>query len=167
MALYRINGLSGAGKSTVGRALESKGLYVVDADLRRGLSSWVERYTGRKVRRTPPPPLTEDWLRRHAWEWDPAAFDRIARRSRSRTTFFVGGACNQEAFEARFALEFALVAPYEVLCERLRERHPDRFVEGSRELEEIREWSVQFEALCWVACVIVIDPDSRPTRWSR
>lgn len=140
MPLYHISGPSGSGKSHAGRELQKRGLKVVETDFEPGLSAWVNKETGKKVE-APSQPFPKEWVDTHAWLWDVLRFEELAREAGEEPVFLVGGAHNQKDFHHLFDKRFGLFVDTPTLIERLKAREPERWVDGSAELQGLIDWN--------------------------
>ena len=76
--------------------------------------------------------------------------------------FFCGGAYNEKAFYGAFKNRFGLYVDNSTLIERLQQREPERWVEGSAELERVIVWNEKFKAYCIATGAVVIDSSLSP-----
>lgn len=122
---YLIEGVSGAGKTTVAEELQRRGCHVIHGD--RELAYLGDPETGEAL--DAPPEDTPDLVRwRHErWIWD---LDKIrsliADRGHART-FFCGGSRNHVRFVRLFDQVFVLDIDAETLSRRLATRPEDEF----------------------------------------
>jgi adenylate kinase family enzyme len=142
MRRYLIYGPSGSGKSTVGRELRRRGYRVIKADSEPGLSSWIKTATGERVANTPP--FSKEWLAQHVWQWDAERMTQLLEDESAEVLFVVGGASNLIRFAHLFDKRFALYVNTETMVERLQAREPERWLEGSPELERMVERNNSF-----------------------
>jgi predicted kinase len=120
---YLIEGVSGAGKTTVAEELERRGYQVVHGD--RVLARHGDPTTG-NVFDSPPAGWSLDQRHEH-WIWDVQLVQAaVADDSRSRT-FFCGGSRNSAAFLDLFDAVFVLEVDVETLNRRLDARPADEF----------------------------------------
>ncbi|HEX9595152.1 MAG TPA: hypothetical protein VF996_03435 [Candidatus Saccharimonadales bacterium] len=141
MPIYHISGPSGSGKSHVGRELVSRGFRVIETDFEPGLSAWVNKETGEKVEKTPKQPFPKEWVGAHVWLWDSIRLNELMEQSEPQPVFFVGGAHNQKDFYHLFNKRFGLYIDTPTLIQRLQPREPERWADGSAELQGLIDWN--------------------------
>lgn len=162
MTAYLISGPSGSGKSTVGRVLQQRGFRVIETDFEDGLSSWYDAGTGQKVTQTPPQPYPPEWVDAHRWEWDKRRMSELLDSVSVEPVFFCGGAHNEKDFCSSFTKRFGLYVDGATLVSRLQPREPERWVDGSAELERMLEWNEKFKQYCIGTGTMVIDSSVSP-----
>jgi len=130
---YLIDGVSGAGKTTLAEALERRGYDVVHGD--RVLAYLGDPETGQ--------PLDDDlarlraadnvtWAHEH-WIWDVDKVRALIADQRSPATFFCGGSRNWRRFVDLFDAVFVLELDLDTLIQRLARRGEDEFGGRPRE----------------------------------
>lgn len=157
MAAYLITGPNGSGKSTIGRALAARGYLVIEMDREPGLSGWIDNLSGKKITEFPPHPFSQEWMTAHSWIWFRDRFDEILETNADKPIFFCGGAYNQTDFYDSFAERFTLYLDDTTTIKRLQEREPDRWQEGSAELEKTLTWNAKSKQISIEQGSIVID----------
>jgi hypothetical protein len=162
MPAYHISGPSGSGKSTVGRILQQRGYRVIETDFEDGLSGWYNNQTGEKVTEMPAQPYPKEWVAAHAWLWDKARMAELLESVGDEPTFFCGGAFNERVFYSSFKKRFGLCVDGSTLVARLRPREPERWVEGSAELQRGLEWNEKFRDFCISTGATIIDSSVSP-----
>lgn len=123
---YLIEGVSGAGKTTVAEALQARGEHVVHGD--RALAYCGDPKTGAPLDPSAGEGAADParWRHeRHLWDVDKVRA-LIADRSHART-FFCGGARNLARFIGLFDAVFVLELDADTLARRLDARPPDEF----------------------------------------
>jgi adenylate kinase family enzyme len=122
---YLIEGVSGAGKTTVAEALERRGHHVLHGD--RTLAYLGDPATGEAMER-PARGVTDQvrWRHEH-WIWDVAKTRSAIADRRHPRTFFCGGARNHRHFIGLFDRVFVLDIDIETLNQRLAGRPKDAF----------------------------------------
>jgi shikimate kinase len=138
---YRIAGMSGTGKSAVGIDLRNRGYHVIDTDDEVGLSTWVHRETNQPVAEPSEQPFPQAWLDEHIWVWNVAKLRELIADPTRDMIFFCGGAHNEEDCSHLFDHTFFLVLDDETLTARLQQREPQRWADGSPELQRVLEWN--------------------------
>jgi adenylate kinase family enzyme len=133
-----ITGLSGSGKSSVGKELIKRGYSVVEADTDHGISSWVDIKT--KVKVPHKPPYTKQWLKQHQWLWDSAAINKLLRENKG-ILFIEGGSHNFNDYLDLFDKKFALYIDNETMIQRLQKRNPIRWSSDKPEIWLNLEWN--------------------------
>ena len=111
---YLIDGVSCAGKSTIGRELQRRGYHVVHGD--RELAYWGDLETGS--------PVDASTVGPRAWLWDVAKVGALAGDPSHAATFFCGGCRNAERFIDLFDAVFVLEIDRATLDRRLAARPP-------------------------------------------
>ncbi len=129
-----VTGMSGAGKSSVLRALAGRGFEVVDTDE----PGWIEVVGGERL-----------------WREDRVA--ALLDRARDRPVFVGGTVRNQVVFASRFDAVVLLTAPIEVLLERIRLRSTNDFGKRDAEREAVIQDHRDVEPLLHASATHVID----------
>jgi dephospho-CoA kinase len=112
---YLITSRSGAGKSTVCRELQRRGLPAFDGDDVPGLAGWADAVSGR--------PVTLDYGQqiidrdRFHWNWKPAVLHQLL--DSHPQLFLCGSADNQLEFHGLFDRVFVLTLPPDIQRRRL------------------------------------------------
>lgn len=110
MKLYLIDGVSGAGKTTVCDELNRRGYRAIEAD--EVLASFIDPTTG----------LPTDKHLPENWYWDKEKFEAMVSDAGDNDLFVCGGAMNKPDFLHRFAKIFTLHLDDETLKDRLLNR---------------------------------------------
>lgn len=122
---FLIDGISGAGKTTVAEELERRGYDVVHGD--RVLAYTGDPLTGEAL--SGPPEAAADpiaWGYAH-WIWPVDRVMRLLADHSQPVTFFCGGCQNSHRFIDRFDAVFVLEIDRETLARRLESRPEDEF----------------------------------------
>lgn len=123
---YLIEGISGAGKTSVAEALERSGHHVIHGD--RTLAYYGDPQTGAAL--VPPPDLTGleaiEWAYAR-WIWPVDRVRALIADDSTAATFFCGGAKNAHLFIDLFDAAFILDLDARTLQQRLVARPPDEF----------------------------------------
>jgi len=162
MPSFHISGPSGSGKSTVGRVLQQRGFRVIETDFEDGLSGWYNNETGERVTEMPAQPYPKEWVNAHGWLWDKARMNELLDSVSDEPVFFCGGASNERDFKGSFEKRFGLCVDGDTLVARLQPREPERWVDGSAELQRGLEWNDKFREFCISTGAIVIDSSVSP-----
>jgi len=129
---YLIEGVSGAGKTTVAEELQRRGHHVIHGD--RQFAYYGDPETGEPL--ATPPGLTEaeamDWGYRH-WIWPLDRVRGLIADRRHAITFFCGGSRNRYRFIGLFDAVFVLEVDPATLERRLAGRPEDVF--GGKPIE--------------------------------
>jgi hypothetical protein len=142
MEAFLIYGLSGTGKSSVGKALAAREYRVIETDNEQGMSTWINKKSGLKIPlEEARPPHTVDWLNDHSWDWDETYIHRLLDDATEQYVFFCGGANNARNFYPLFTKMFALVVDDATMKQRLQTREPERWADGTPELERMLAWN--------------------------
>jgi broad-specificity NMP kinase len=140
-----IAGVSGTGKTTVGKELSKRGYKVLETDHLTGLSSWVNINTGKNVPHKPP--FSEEWLNQHHWIWNEKVLNLILSQNNKEGVFFVGDATNSMSFFKYFNHVFLLKVDRQTLKHRLQNREPEKTIDPERwlasnpEIHRILDWN--------------------------
>lgn len=164
MPSYLISGLSGSGKSTIGRELSARGYPVIHTDEEKTLSAFYNRKSGKKVSTYDVIHGKSDWFAKHDWNWDGERLKAIIAEHGDRPVFFCGGANNDYLFYPLFARCFVLLADDETLTRRLRARNPEQFNGESASLSRILEFNKGGLAYCRKWGMIPIDASREPQK---
>lgn len=121
--IYLIEGVSGAGKTTVGEKLAELGYQVIDGD--EELADFVDPETGL---------LTEDHNYKN-WLWDEKKFYKAVDQAADGIIFICGGAMNKPDFLHNFTKVFTLHLDERTLRHRLATRTNNEYGKKPEELE--------------------------------
>jgi thymidylate kinase len=123
---YLIEGVSGAGKTTVAEVLQRRGHHVIHGD--RELSYRGDPATGKPVSEPAFKSEAEKiaWQHRH-WIWNVEQVKALIADQQHASTFFCGGSRNSHAFVDLFDAVFVLVVDLDTLNKRLAVRPEDEF----------------------------------------
>jgi shikimate kinase len=146
MPSYLITGISGSGKTTIGRHLRQRGYKVIETDADRDLSGYEDRRSGKRVAREAIDVLKGDWFATHDWNWDKQRLRELFDENRQTTVFYCGGSDNGPEFYDWFALCFLLYVDDETLRRRLQKRERKRFADGSAEFTRLLAWNKRTRA---------------------
>lgn len=122
MNIYLIDGVSGAGKTTVCDELNKRGYKAIEAD--EELADWTDPLTGLP---------TEDHSS-YNWHWDKKKFDTLIKEAGENDLFICGGAINKPDFLDHFTKIFTLHLDDETLKERLLHRTNNDYGKKPEEL---------------------------------
>ena len=159
---YLIEGVSGAGKTTVAEALQRRGHHVIHGD--RALAYLGDPETGEALE-GPSEGVTDRVRWRHErWIWDVSKVkSAMADQSHARS-FFCGGSRNHHHFIRLFDGVFVLDIDTETLNRRLAGRPGDEFGGKPEERrliarvhatkEDIPKNAVNIDATASIACVV-------------
>lgn len=124
---YLIEGLSGTGKTAVGKELTKRGIQVIDADEEFGY--YGDPNTGLPIK-------NKSQLN---WLWDKNKVDHALKNE--GVTFVCGGAMNQGEFANYFQKVFTLFVDNQTLKQRLLNRIGNDFGKKPEDLERQLEWN--------------------------
>ncbi|MEM7112875.1 MAG: AAA family ATPase [Chloroflexota bacterium] len=114
---YLIDGVSCAGKTTVGNELQRRGYHVIHGD--EVLAYWGNLQTGE--------PVNGRADEQRAWLWDVEKVRALAADQSRAATLFFGGSRNSDRFIGLFDEVFVLEIDLETLNQRLAARPPDEW----------------------------------------
>ena len=120
--MYLIDGVSGAGKTTICEELCKRGYKAVEAD--EVLAGFIDPATG----------LPTDDHSSENWHWDKTKFDAMVQAAGDRDLFVCGGAMNKPDFLHYFTRIFTLHIDDETLKQRLASRTSNDYGKKSEEL---------------------------------
>jgi thymidylate kinase len=123
---YLIEGVSGAGKTTVAEELQRRGYHVVHGD--RELAYYGDLETGEPLDRLARESVTDNitfWHER--WIWNVDKVKSLVADQRYAQSFFCGGSRNFHRFIDLFDEVFVLDVDLDTLNRRLAERPEDEF----------------------------------------
>ena len=146
----------------VGRVLQQRGYRVIETDFEDRLSVCVDRVSGEKVEELPTQPYSRAWLHAHVWCWDRERMGELLKGVGCSPVFFCGGSDNDSEFRDAFLMRFGLSVDGETLKRRLQPREPERWVDGSVELERQIERNGRFVDECAATGRLVIDSSVAP-----
>ncbi|HEV2413070.1 MAG TPA: AAA family ATPase [Candidatus Saccharimonadales bacterium] len=162
MRAYLILGPAGSGKTTVGRELKRRGFHVTDLDFVDRLIDWTDLRSSRQIAKVPEHPYQHDWALSHRRVWDTDKMKELLAEVGNEIAFFCGGAENDRDFFGSFERCFGLHVDDETLTKRLRQRNPNRWSDGSKELQKLLAWNQRFQEFCRRHRVILIDSSPQP-----
>ena len=123
---FLIEGVSGAGKTTVAEELRRRGRHVIHGD--RELAFLGDPKTGEAAAWHGGETATDSARWRHAhWIWDVHKVNAIVADRSHAQSFFCGGARNHHDFIGLFDVVFVLDIDADTLSRRLAERRADEF----------------------------------------
>ena len=127
MKMYLIDGVSGAGKTTICDELNKRGYTAIEAD--EVLGGFVDPITGVKA----------DYISEN-WHWTQEKFDAMIEGSKGKDIFVCGGAMNKPDYLHHFDRIFTLNLDDETLKKRLAERTNNDYGKKPEELAfQLRE----------------------------
>lgn len=121
MPAYQINGLSGTGKTAIGRELARRGHKVIDTDAEFGCYANLETEEPVEFPQTGHP--SQEWYQANGWMWDRAKVQATLNGMGSEAVFLCGGSLNEQHFYHRMAIIFRLYTEPRMLRDRLLKRH--------------------------------------------
>ena len=120
--IYLVEGVSGAGKTTVGEELAKLGYKVIDGD--EELASFADPDTG----------LPTDSRTYRYWIWNKEKFENALKNTHEDIVFICGGAINKPDFIHHFTKVFTLHIDDETLKHRLKTRTTNDYGKKPEEL---------------------------------
>jgi broad-specificity NMP kinase len=133
-----VTGVSGVGKTSVAKALETKGVRAVDMD---ELSHWRDKQTDEKVGWEPG--RTEEWHDAHAWVCD---IEKLKTElSKAENVVVAGHAANEDEYLPFFDKTFVLVCRPETIVQRIEQRTDNDYGKHPREQQRILDWHKSFD----------------------
>ena len=122
---YLIEGVSGAGKTTVAEALERRGYHVVHGD--RVLAYVGDPQTGARLDGPPPDVSDRLWWGYERWIWPVDTVKALVADHGTAMTFFCGGSRNFHHYVDLFDAVFVLQADLATVRRRVAHRGDDEF----------------------------------------
>ena len=153
MALCWVAGLSGTGKSTLVKELQSAGELAWDGD---DFSFWRDRKTGEVVE-SPPGGRPDGWLQRCAWVIDPSQVSQCQAAAVRRVGYLAGGCENEADVWDLFDTVIYLAADDATIRQRLAARTENDFGKTAEELEMVLRWNAVLEEHYRTAGATIID----------
>jgi dephospho-CoA kinase len=148
-----ITGMSGAGKSTVIRALAAHGYKAVDLDS----DEWSHWAPSAEDDPFDPPSTPESVWQNRDWVWREDRVARLLAAVDADVLFVSGTAANQGQFHPRFDHIVLLSAPTSVLIERLSSRTTNDYGQDPEGLERVLQHIETVEPLLRRAASVEID----------
>jgi len=154
-----LTGIAGSGKTTVLAELQKHGYVVIDLDA-TGICRWKNIATG-EVTEYGPDGRDQKWLNEHGWYCDIVILKKLLSCMREDKDVFVAGVVdNLEDVIREFDKVFLLVAPDNVVKERLSSRTHSHFGKKEDEQETILSWKP--ELIIKVKNFIEVDTSKTP-----
>ena len=153
MHLVWITGISGAGKSTVCKVFESRGIAAIDTDW-EGFNHWVDIETSQPV--VHPYPTPPDWADTHAWHIRPELV-RALRDNGSGVTFLFGAVANEPDVWDLFDRVGCIVIDDDTVMHRLATRTTNEFGKHPEDLARVLGWNRDVESLYRQRGATIID----------
>ena len=122
MGAYLIIGPSATGKTSLGWELSKRGYHTIDTDEAFGYYGNLETKAPVEF---PGNTVTDEWYQQNGWLWQPDKLEQALSQAEKETTFFCGGALNEQEYYHRFSKIFLLYVAAETLKERLLKRVGD------------------------------------------
>ncbi len=122
MNIYLIDGVSGAGKTTICDELNKRGYKAIEAD--ETLADWIDPKTG----------LPTDDHSSENWYWSEEKFNSMVEEAKGKDIFVCGGAMNKRDFLHYFTKIFTLHLDDETLKDRLLNRTTNDYGKKPEEL---------------------------------
>ena len=152
-----ITGISGVGKTSIGKELQSRGYTVLDIDLYDlGLCLWKDKNTGEKVRRKGE---GKEWLDSHEWVCDGEKLKKLIQESAQDVIFAVGITSNQHEYLDFFDNVLLLKCSEETFLNRIESRTDNTYGKEKSEREQILRFYKKFEENLIKNNAIVIDAE--------
>ncbi|HXH26272.1 MAG TPA: AAA family ATPase [Candidatus Acidoferrum sp.] len=157
MSLYYITGATGTGKSTIRKALQTRGYSAHDVD-EDDFAAFYNKKTGEAEDRPNDYALrTKEWYENHEWRLFPEAVEVLAQSAQGQEVFLCGIASNNEALRHYFDKVFCLTLDADTLTDRILTRTNNEFGKAPDELKNILSWHQSFEARNKASGSIMID----------
>jgi thymidylate kinase len=123
---YLIEGVSGAGKTSVAEELQRRGRHVVHGDLE--LAYLGDPETGERLDGRAPDGVTDSlWWKYGRWIWNVDKVRSLVADQRHAQSFFCGGSRNSDRFVELFDQVFVLDVDLDTLNGRVAPRQADEF----------------------------------------
>ena len=138
-----ITGISGTGKTTIGKELQKRGYCVFDIDLYElGLCSWLDINTGEKAR---PKGEGKEWLDSHAWVCDGEKLKNLINEQKQDVVFAVGITSNQGNYLGLFDKVLLLQCNEQTFLNRIDSRIDNNYGKEQSEREHLLGFYKSFE----------------------
>ena len=154
MTKYWITGVSGTGKTTVGKHLAKDGTTVVDIEEVAGLCRWENKETKQPV--AFPDVVTKQFNDTHSWSVDTVKLQTLIDES-SQPVFIVGMNDSLENQFAEFEKVFVLQCTNEVLRARLQSRTNNSFGKDNTMRDDVLAFHTEYETRLIKNGAIAID----------
>lgn len=146
MSLYYVTGATGTGKSTIRKALQSKGYIAHDVD-EDDFAAFYNKTTGAAEDRPDDHALrTQEWYENHEWRLSSKAVEGLVQSAGDQHIFLCGIASNNEVMRPLFNQVVCLTLDADNLTSRILARTNNDFGKAPDELKSILSWHKSFEA---------------------
>ncbi len=162
-----ITGISGTGKSTVAKKLNTSGIPTIDIDKEKeiGLCSWIHKKTGENTGRWHSERGSQ-FLEDHDYVCDPEKLKQLIDQyeGKSDTVVVVGLSDNQKDFLRLFDKVLFFDCDIKTFLSRIDERSDNQFGKSEPERSMILEWYPELKKEMIELGALVINVDDTPDR---
>jgi len=132
--LFFITGISGSGKTTIGRKLEQLGEVAFDSKIQKGLFHFADQ-AGNQPKDYQP--NNSDWMEKYHWVLNKPMFDDLmAQNSTAKRVFLCGGAVDVIQYWVLGEKVFLLKVDSQTMLSRLKEEKRDNDFGKDKETQE-------------------------------
>ena len=121
-----VTGVSGTGKTTIARELNTRGYLAISIDETEGLCSWIDQKTG-EHHGGKEAEMTKEFVDTHNWVCDIDHLNQLLAKSDASIAFVLGMAGNHEDLLHLFDTIILLQCSPETFCKRIETRTDNDF----------------------------------------
>ena len=160
---FFVAGVSGAGKSTVAKTLDSMGVSVIDVDEVPGLCAWVNLRTGERADSGNTDSVDDKFMDEHDYKCDMEKVQEMLGQS-DDNIFVFGNVGDNSDFLPLFDTVLLLQCSPETQIERLKTRDTNSFGKDPSVHTRVLKWKKVLDELMIKAGAKVINTDQSPEK---